>query len=462
MRACLTRHIIYPLYQLGTGRRILPKLRELEASQWLSPAEIRDLENDRLQRLLVHAYHNVPFYHDRFEAAGLTPVDLGRPTVMARIPPLTKQDIRRHGQEIIAANADPRRLHANSTGGSTGEPVAFYNDQTDLDYGSAVTLRNLGWSGLELGDTHVKLWGSPFDLSRYQSLRGRLANWVLNRHILPAFKLSRHKLDEYVSTIHRLNPRLITGYASALELLAKYILETGTRFQPEGLRGVASTAETLYPHRRALMERAFGCPVFDRYGSREVGQVAYECDHHRRHINAENVYVEVVRDGEPVPAGEPGQLAITALNNFGFPFIRYLIGDAGALSEEACPCGRGLPVLGELLGRTHDILVTSDGRFVPGEFFPHLMKEISAVRQFQVIQETGRLILIRLVIDESYDRSDERFLLQKTRQVLGQEIDIAIEVVDELPRLPSGKLRYTISEVPVDFTQQVQPSADHG
>jgi phenylacetate-CoA ligase len=297
------------------------------------------------------------------------------------------------------------------------------------------------------------LWGSAFDLSLYASLKGRLTNQVLNRHFLPAFELTEDRLVHYLDVIHRLRPRIITGYASALELLACYVVQSGAPFQPQGLRAVLSTAETLHPEQRALMEGAFGCPVFDRYGSREVGCVAHECEQHRLHVNVENLYVEVVQDGQLVPTGERGELALTTLNNYSFPFIRYLVGDAGQLSDEPCPCGRGLPTLHKLLGRVHDILVTPDGRFLPGEFFPHLFKEITGVERFQVIQKEIDRLLIHILPNDAYRLADTDFVLEKTRQVVGDQMQIEVKFLDELPTLPSGKLRFTVSEIDIDFSR---------
>jgi phenylacetate-CoA ligase len=453
MRAFGVKYLFYPLYELATGRRVLSKWRELEKTQWLSRDEVLQLQWGKLRRLLAHAYANVPFYRHRFETARVTPADIRTPADMERIPPLTKQDLRQHLDELIATNANRSQLRRNATGGSTGEPTVFFNDRLDLDYGSAVVLRNYRWVGLEPGETHVMLWGSAFDLSLFASAKGRLTNWVLDRHILSAFEMTEASLLHYIDVVHRLRPRVITGYASALELLASYILQSGVSFQPQELRAVLSTAETLRPDQRALMERAFGCPIFDRYGSREVGCVAHECEHRGLHVNAENLYVEVVQDGHPVPTGEFGELAVTTLNNYGFPFIRYLIGDAGSLLDEPCPCGRGLPVLGKLFGRVHDILVTPDGRFLPGEFFPHLFKDVVGVERFQVIQrELGRL-LIRILPNDAYRPSDTDFVLEKTRQVVGEQMQVEVEFVDELPTLPSGKTRFTVSEIGIEFSR---------
>jgi phenylacetate-CoA ligase len=455
MRALLIRHLIYPLYELGTGRRVLSKWRELEKTQWLPRDEVLQSQWGKIQRLLMHAYANVPFYRRRFDGVGIAPGDIRTPADMGRIPLLTRQDLRQHLDELIAVNADRSRLRRNATGGSTGEPTVFFNDQLDLDYRSAVVLRDYRWAGLELGEPYAMLWGSAFDLSLYASAKGRFINRLLNRHVLSAFELTRDRLAHSVDAIHRLCPRVITGYTSALELLARYIVESGTSFCPQGLRAVVSTAETLSPDQRTLMERAFGCPVFNRYGSREVGCIAHECESHRLHINAENLYVEAVRHGQLLSAGDLGELALTTLNNYGFPFIRYVIGDAGWLSDEPCSCGRGLPVLGEVTGRVHDILVAPDGRFLPGEFFPHLFKEVAGVERFQVIQKEHDRLLVRILPNDAYLSSDTDFILDQTRQVVGPEMRIEVEFVNELAPLPSGKFRFTVSEIEIDFSRRV-------
>jgi phenylacetate-CoA ligase len=457
MNPYLFRHLIYPAYELSTGRRVLPKWRELEKTQWLTPRELVEYQGSKLSAILQHAYQNVPFYRRRFEALGLTPGDIRSPSDLEKIPPLTKQDLSHNLTDLVATQFSSRQLHRNSTGGSTGEPTVFYNDQNDLDYRSAVVMRNYRWAGLELGQVHVLLWGSAFDLSISASLMGRLTNWLQNRHVLPAFEMSEAGLANFVKEILRLQPRLLTGYASALELLGRFILESHKGFHPPGLQAIVSSAETLYPHQREGIENAFGCRVFDRYGSREVGAIAHECERHRMHINTENLYIEVLQGGKPAPVGEYGELAITTLNNYGFPFIRYLIGDAGQLTDELCRCKRGLPLLNQLLGRVHDILVTPDGRFLPGEFFPHLFKEIPGVQGFQVIQKARDRLTIRILASPDYLPSSTDYLNQKTRQVMGENITITFEFVDELPLLPSGKLRFTISEVPVNFATGSDP-----
>jgi phenylacetate-CoA ligase len=453
MNAFFVRTFTYPLYELVTGRRVLGKVRQLEKTQWLTPERAAALQWEKLKALLEHAFKNVAFYRRRFDEAGITPNDINSFQDLVALPPLTRQDLRLHRDELIASNYPGSRLHLNATGGSTGEPTTFYNDRDDLDYRSAVVLRDYRWAGLQLGDTHAMLWGAAFDLSRYDSLKGRLTNFLLNRHVLQAFDMSEARLGLYLRELFRLKPRLLTGYTSTLDLLARYITHRGIELAPAGLRGVVSSAETLRPDQRAAIQHAFACPVFDRYGSREVGCIAHECEQHRLHINSENIYVEVLHGVQPAPPGAYGELALTALNNYGFPFIRYLIGDAGSLSRQACPCGRGLPVLAGLLGRLLDILVTPDGRFLPGEFFPHLFKEVTGIERFQVVQKAPDSILIRIQPGPEYHAASLDYVLAKTHQFMGEAVQLQVELVKEFALLPSGKLRSTVSEIKIDFSR---------
>ena len=453
MNSFIVQTFTYPLYELATGRRVLRKYRQLEKSQWLPAEQAAQEQWVKLKSLLHHAYTNVPFYRRRFIDAGIKPDDIRSTQDLQAIPALTKQDLRQHCDELIATNYPKASLHHNATGGSTGEPTIFYNDQDDLDYRSAVVIRDYKWAGLKLGETHAMLWGAAFDLSRYDSSKGRLTNYLLNRHVLPAFDMSETRLGLYSAELLRLKPCTLTGYTSTLDLLARYVTSKGIDLHPAGLRSVVSSAEMLRPDQRAAMEQAFGCRVFDRYGSREVGCIAHECEQHRLHINSENLFIEVVQDGISAPPGAFGELAVTSLNNYGFPFIRYLIGDAGRLSSEPCPCTRGLPVLAGLLGRVLDILVTPDGRFMPGEFFPHLFKEVPGVQRFQVVQNAPDLLLIRVQPNREYHQESMDTILAKTRQFMGETVQVQVELVNELSSLPSGKQRFTVSEMKIDFSR---------
>lgn len=458
LRPYLLQHLVYPLYEAVSGRRVLAKWRELEASQWLSREALQEQQWRAVQAALQHAYDTVPFYRQRFDAGGVRPGQIQTPADMARIPLLDRSDLSAYFEAVRARTAPPPDLVENHTGGSTGRPTHFFQDRTGLDWQSAAVLRCQRWAGLEPGACTAHLWASPTDLDILTSLSGRLRNLVLNAHILPAFRIGPEALARHAHTLQHLRPRGLVGYTSALVLLARYMEAEGLSRAPGGIGCIIASAEQLYPEARRRLEQVFACPVYDRYGSREVGCIAHECEQHRLHLNAETLYVEAVQDGAPVASGAPGELAITTLCAPGFPLVRYRIEDAGTLSEAPCPCGRGLPVLESLLGRVHDILTTPDGRYLPGEFFPHLMKDFVGVERFQVLQDTRDRLTLRLQPNAQHAPRETAQIEQAIHQAMGPGVTVTVKQVDRLTPLPSGKHRFTISRVPVDFARLQEPA----
>jgi phenylacetate-CoA ligase len=205
-------------------------------------------------------------------------------------------------------------------------------------------------------------------------------------------------------------------------------------------------AEKLHDFQRQLIERVFQAPVFETYGSREFMLIGGECDRHGGlHLTTENLLVEVVDDqGRPTPRGLEGNVAVTDLTNYGMPFIRYLNGDRAVSGFHQCSCGRGLAVMKSVAGRRLDLLETPDGRIVPGEFFPHLIKEFRSVRRFQVVQNDRRAIELRLVVNGDWNDSERRTLEAEIRAVVGPVVQMEIGIVDDIPLTASGKLQVVV------------------
>jgi phenylacetate-CoA ligase len=424
-------------------------LKELEKSQWLSPNELRDLQWRRLKAMLSHAHQNVPFYHSRFEDAGLKPDDIKEPSDLTKLPVLTKDDVRTAvaSREILARNIPSNRFKRNSSGGSTGKPLEYFNDKIQLEYRWASTNRNMEWTGYKIGDKYAQLWSDTQYLARSATLKERASRFAWRRKILSAYRMDKPTMEEYFRVIKAYKPKLIVGYASALYLFAKFIESQGLN---EALtKAVISSAETLYPEHRKVMEHAFNCKIFNRYGAREFSTLAHECEQSQLHTNAENLFTEIIEDGEHAALGESGEIIVTDLHNFCMPFIRYRIEDVGSLSDEKCACGRGLPTMDKVEGRVHDVLVGEGGRYIPGEFFPHLFKDLKGIEQFQVVQEKAGELVINVVKVEGFDEKQMNEALAVVRKYFGQNIRIKLEFVQQIPLTKSGKLRYTICNVPI-------------
>lgn len=428
----------------------------LSRTQWLSPSSMRDLQDEKLRRLIRHAYRNVPYYRARMQELGLSPEDIRSQDDLHKLPLLAKADIRKHLYfDIMSENHDKSQVLRISTSGSTAEPFVCFVDRAQLEVRWAATLRAQEWTGYRFGDPTVRLWHQTLGMTPSQVRKERLDAWLCNRTFVPVFSLSDGNLEKMVQTIESAHPVLLDGYAEALDLLASFIRAREGRsrlsFHP---RAVMSSAQTLPERSRRTIEEAFGCRVFDKYGSREFSGIAYECEAHSgHHVVSESYIVELLKDGRPAKPGEIGEVVITDLNNYCMPFLRYRIGDlAVAMEPDVCPCGRGAPRIGAVEGRVQSIIVGSEGQYLPGTFFAHYLKELDyAIRRFQVIQEERGRILFRVVPGGRFSDEILAEVLSTFREHLGKSMRIDVEVVDNVEMVRTGKIVGTVSKLDIDF-----------
>lgn len=422
--------------------------KELENTQWLSVDEIEKIQWKKLKNLLAYIYTNVPFYHRVFKTLNMAPKDISTPEDFRKLPLLSKEDIRTNINDMLSLNYKKSDLIPNSTGGSTGVNLNFFSDRKRSGYVSAVVLRNDRWAGLEIGDKKAILWGSPFDISLQDNLKNKIYDKLFRTLFLSSYNLSEENMFLYAKKLLQYKPKVIIAYPSPLYHFAKFLEENEIKgINP---KSIISSAEVLYEYQRELIESVFQCRVFNNYGCREFDAIAQECSEHSgMHITAEHVYLECLKgDGEPAALGERGELVITDLDNYGMPFIRYRICDVGVLSDRKCNCGRGLPIMEKIDGRTFDIVVGTSGRAVGGTFWTILLRTaIEGIKQFQVIQESMSEINIKVVPRESFDESQIDKLTNKIREYLGGDMEVNFQIVDKIPPTKSGKFRFVISKV---------------
>lgn len=213
----------------------------------------------------------------------------------------------------------------------------------------------------DIGDPELVVWGSPIEIGAQDRVR-RFRDGLMRSHLLPAFEMSPKNLDRFVHTIPARRPAMLFGYPSSLSLIARHAQQKNLEMNKLGIRVAFVTSEKLYDEQQALINEVFGCPVANGYGARDAGFIAHQCPSGGLHISAEDVIVETVRsDGKPSARGEAGEIVVTHLATTDFPFVRYRTGDIGVLGDKVCACGRGLPVLEEVRGRTTDFVVAHDG-----------------------------------------------------------------------------------------------------
>jgi phenylacetate-CoA ligase len=452
LHAILVRNVIGPLWARWERSPYLRHLRWLREHQFDRPEIVRERQWAAVKYLLRHAYASVPFYRQRMERAGIEPTRISSFEEYTRLPILTKQDIRAHGTELLSARFAGAKLECKKTSGSTGTSLQVWVDEESLQWKRACTLRSDEWSGWRLGERVAKLWGNP-DYRR-RGLRGRLRNGLLDRaYYLDTLKMDEAALAKFATLLRRKRPPLLFGHAHSVYLFAEYLHRQGRcDIRP---RGIITTAMVLHNWQRRTIEEVFGCKVTNRYGCEEVSLIACECDRHEGlHVNADGVYVEIVRDGKAVPSGEPGSVVVTDLTNRAMPLLRYQVGDVAVWSDRRCSCGRGLPVLDRLEGREADYVVTAEGELISGiSLTENLALHVPGIAQLQIIQETVRHFRFRIVRGPDFGPASMERIGQLVAERFGSDVAFECEYVDRIPQEPSGKYRFCISRVANPFTR---------
>lgn len=446
MSHAIRRNIIVPLFETVVKRRNnFAYWRELEKTQWLGRDEIDRRQLDALKKLIQHAYDHCPYYRETWDGMGLRPGNLQSLRDFSRWPVVERADILGNRMQMRAP-AYANQLISKSTGGSSGEPLHFdYNFDSEARR-MAATYRGYNWAGAPPGARQLYIWGVPLGHQpKWRRMKDQWYHAMYGRYILNSFGLSEATVGKFADRISNHKPDVIVAYTNPLYELARMLEESGRRVRPP--RSIVVGAEKLHPFQRILIERVFQAPVFETYGSREFMLMGAECDRHEGlHLTQEQLLLEVVNeDGSPTPDGQEGELVITDLFNFGMPFVRYKNGDRAIAGLKQCSCGRGLPMLRSVLGRTLDVIRTPDGRRIPGEFFPHMLKDFKAIKRFQVVQIAADLVEIRVVCGSGWTDADKKRVEAATREALGPEVNLDVKRVEEIALTNRGKLRVVVS-----------------
>ncbi len=436
----------YNTYRKGFFYRYqLSKIAEL----FNAPREtILSFQRERLKQLIQHAVRTTPYYRDLFKDFGLKQNDLfkqinANSIDISQILPIEKQTIRKQLENLCSELFPTYQRIENATGGSTGTPLKFYQDRTYWNQRNLSVYYFDRWAGWDFGEPQLIIWGAPADVNGDVNWKQKLNRYWRNQHWLNGFHLTDSAMHTTFKKMQRQQPKTILAYPSSLYQFAKFISENKLTLQWKP-KGIISSAEMLHSHYRSLAEKVFDTKIYNRYGGREVGLIAMECAEGRMHINCRDIFLEV---DSVDPYSKPGALLVTQLNNYTMPFIRYRIGDMGRLSDETCPCGNQLPILGELLGRSTATFRTKTRTLIHGGYFTQHFYNLDGVTQFQLIQETFEKCVLKLVTNEQWTAETGNYIVQKIQEALGADVSVKIEFVDEIPLPKSGKREFTISKV---------------
>lgn len=448
----LVRHITYPVWLMRYGELgLLRCIREFDKLQYLSKEDLENLQWERIKNVLKQANQNSPFYNTLFKKSGIFVEEIKDLKDFEKLPIISKQDIRANPSSMLAQNLSAKDFLKSNTGGSTGTPLTFYRDKQCLLYRRAIDAVFNGWLGVKIGDWTGWAWGASQDIIENKSLKIKLANNMIYRtFFLSREYITSQSIQEFIKKIRIKKPKLVVAYPNMIYQVARYL--TDKKIEDVFVPSIVCGAEQLFPYQRELIQSAFHCKVFERYGSREIGTVASECEYHKgMHIFSPSVYLEIIKNGKRAEPGEVGEIVVTDLLNYAMPFIRYRVGDMGSLTDRKCECGRKLPLLEEILGRTTDAVVTKSGIVLSGQCLIGIVQIWNIPAQVQIIQETVDDLRIRIVRQEGFNQSHIDYMEKELHQKLGQDIKIHFEFVEEIPREASGKYRYVISKVPIKF-----------
>ncbi len=441
----LVPRVIFPLYDRLSGRRLWTQVLRLRELQWRPPDELEDRALQKLRTLLAHAFAHVPYYRDLFTQARIAPDDVRTLADLACLPVATKADLRvNFPARTTADNLPVSRQWKTITSGSTGFPFEFYSDAASADAMLGGYLFFLEWAGAAVWDTRVDIGADP-DRSlrsivpsppRFVHVARRI---LLGERILTLSGVQLTTAEFRAQTYRRLRRRryFIRAYPSYAARLAAQLLEEGTEL-PAYPKVVITGGEGLTALNAANIERAFRCRVVNHYSSWEVPHMAQTCPDNPEvlHVNSERVILRVVReDGSPAAPGETGQILITALSNYVMPFINYDIGDTGVVGGP-CPCGRGLPTLMGLEGRTVEVIRTPGGKIISpialNQFPPLVRLALPYIWEYQAIQTGPDAVVLRVVPTSRFTLEFSRKLQSDLQDFLGPGMTVRVETVERI------------------------------
>ena len=414
-------------------------LMEARKNQWLKPSELEELQAKRLRAMIKHAYDNTEFYHRKFKEAGIRPENIRNVDDLNKVPFTTKSEIREHSTgSMLAKGVDLKQCMVTETSGSTGIPTKVVYDSYANDFSKAINLR----SHLENGLKPWSKWAIFGDPHHFQKPTWFQKFGVLSPNWISVFD----PVEKQIEYLQKFKPDVLSGYASSIYLLSQAIEEKGI----EGIapKVVISTSEILDPSTRDSINSVFDVKMVDHFGCVELNRTAWECGEHAGyHIDSDAIVMEFVQDRENVSTGERGEIVYTGLFNYAMPLIRYNIEDVGVPSDDVCPCGRGLPLMKLIEGRSDSFMQTPDGRIFSPRLISLTMRRIAGIEKFKAIQERKNHIRILIVGDQMFSEATVAQIKHGIKDVMGKEIHVDIESVEEIPRDKSGKVRCAVSKV---------------
>lgn len=450
--------IAWPAVLTGMAAQLMALQRQFDETQYLNPARLRANQFRQLRLLIRHAARTVPFYRDSFRQAGIDPNAELTEETWSHLPVLTRRDVQQHSAELHATTypATHGGFAEATSGGSTGIPVRVRKTKLESLLWNAAHIREMLWHDIDPSGTIARVRGmlphfSPEQQAAIRSPDGlRLDDWGPPYNLL--WSTGPMVVTDYAAPIaqqarflQRLQPDYVLINPSTLRLLIGHCRAEGITLP--SVRKFWTSNEMLDPELRELTRDVLGTPIMDNYTSAECGYMALQCPEcEQYHVQSEIVLLEVLdANNRPCAPGQIGRVVVTPLHNFAMPLLRYAVGDE-AESGEPCACGRGLPVLRRIVGRTIDYLRCPSGEKRRVNF-RYALAAITAIREYQVAQVALDRIEVRLVVGHKLTEAEQAQVLGIMAGEFGPEFRIELAYPDAIRRTEAGKLRTFVSEL---------------
>ncbi len=423
-------------------------------SEKYSEKNLAKLQGDLFRKLLIHACKYVPYYRENFRSFNKIDFE-GWQHTLQNLPLLNKSIVRSDSKKFVSEFYNRSQLIKLHTSGTTGTPLAIYVASKARKLNYAFFARSKKWAGVEgLHQRSATFAGRTIISPDQKKPPFWRRNFVANNTLFSSYHLSDTNLGYYVNQLIKLQPVFIDSYPSSIVVVADYCLANNIKsIRP---KAIITSAETLFDHQRNKIEAAFGCRVFDQYGCTEQAVFVCQCKAGNYHVNPEFGLLEVVdKNGQNVPDGTIGEFVCTGFTNHAMPLIRYKIGELGALSTKKCECGLHFPVVEKIVGRTDDILITPDGKFI-GRLDPVFKGISSSIKETQIVQYAIDSVTIKIVKDTDYKNEHGEFIVKELMARMGRGINFQIKFVEEIPRTKSGKFRAVINNIAERHTRKAR------
>lgn len=417
----------------------------LKRSQWFPRAQLEQYQLERLKKLLVYAYNNVPYYAEVFKRNKLSPYEFNSLNDLRKLPVLTKEDVIRSLDRLVARGINKKYLERAETSGSTGKPLEFYRDKRDEYIRRAFFLRVLGAFNVKAYNRNVLIWMLPF--VKDNANKHFIYDPHLKRLSLAAYAEGVDFCKEKIELIKRFRPVYVLASPAVLYRLAGYAKEN--TIGDLKAKTFICCFDNLYPYQREFIKAEFKADVYSYYGSEERVISAFECGRHNgMHIDAERGIAEVLDEsGNPLPEGETGRLFATGLYNYAMPFIRYETGDIGSISYAPCSCGRTLPLLKSFNGRTSEV-IRHKGKFICAGGLSVMLSQFKGlIRECQFIQEIEGELKVNIVRRDDFTNFDSQEIIRYLHNLIDKDLNIKLNFVDSIQCTKMSKLPLIISKI---------------